>query len=98
MSIIETINVNDEVIKLEMLDRTTRLDIFKKLKDDMKGSLIHERITCDNCLTQVNPLCEAVPVNKRNMLFGTKLFILLEPQCPVCNAFIPCETFFHIEN
>jgi hypothetical protein len=98
MSIIGTVNINDEVVKLEMLDRSTRLDYFKKLKSDMKGSLILECIVCNNCLTRVNPLCETVPVNKRNMLFGTKLFILLEPQCPVCNAFIPCETFFHIEN
>lgn len=81
-----------------MLDRTTRLDIFKKLKDNMKGSLIMERIVCDNCLTQVNPLCEAVAINQKNILFGTKLFILPEPQCPVCGTFIPYEMFVHILN
>ena len=60
--------------------------------------MVLERIVCNNRFTQVNPLCEAVPVNIRNMALDTKSYIVLEPQCPVCGTFIACETFFHIEN
>ena len=81
-----------------MLDRKKRLDYFKKLTVAMKGSMILERIVCNNCLTLVNPLCEAVPVNVRHMLLGTKKYAVLEPQCPVCYTLIPCELFFHVEN
>jgi len=95
---IEPINLASEVVKLEMIDRGRRLDHIKELINSVKGLMVLERIVCNNCLTQVNPLCEVVPVNIRNMEFGTKSYTVLEPQCPVCSTFIPAEQFFHIES
>ena len=95
---IELTNMTDEVVKLEMLDMGKRLFHVKKLIASLKDSLVLERIVCTNCLTLVNPLCECVPVNLRDMEFGTKSYTILEPQCPVCGTFIPSEQFLHIEN
>ena len=81
-----------------MPDRGKRLDYIKKLIATMNGSMVLERIICNHCLTQVNAISDAVPVNIRNMAVGTKRFVILEPQCPICGSFIACETFFHIEN
>jgi hypothetical protein len=90
--------ISYESLQLELPDRGKRHEYLKKLIATMKGSIILERIACNNCLTIVNPLCEAVPVNVRKMAVGAKTYVVLEPQCPVCGTFIACETFFHIEN
>ena len=95
---IELTTITDEVVKLEMLDMGKRLDYIKTLIPSLKGSLVLERVVCKNCLTLVNPLCEAVSVNVRNLEFGTKSYTVLEPQCPVCGTFIPSEQFLHAEN
>ncbi len=94
----ETNDISYESFQLEMPDRRKRLEYLKKLMATMKDSIILERIACNNCLTIVNPLCEAVPVNIRNMALSTKSYTVLEPQCPVCGTFIPGQTFFHINN
>jgi hypothetical protein len=91
---IEMIDINNDVVRLEMLDAKMRIDTVKSLK----GPFIFERITCDNCLTQVNPLCPKVLVNKRVIRVGATTNTVLEPQCPVCGNFIPAEQFFHILN
>jgi hypothetical protein len=95
---IELTNITDEVVKLEMLDMGRRLDHIKTLMTSLKSSLVLERIVCSNCLTLINPLCEFVPVNIRNMDLGSKSYTVMEPQCPVCGAFIQGEQFLHIAN
>ena len=94
----ELTSINEEIVKLEMIDMSIRLQHIKNLIASGKGSLVLERIVCSNCLTLVNPLCEFVPVNTRNMKCGTKSYIIMEPQCPVCGAFITAEQFVRIVN
>ena len=79
-----------------MIDRGKRLDIMKQLIISLKGSLVLDRAVCTNCLTQVNPISEIVPVNVRIMEFGTESYTTLEPKCPVCGTFIQAEQFLHV--
>jgi hypothetical protein len=95
---IEGLTITFELVKLEMLDKRTRLDYINNLIAAMKGSLIMECIFCNQCLTQVNPLSETVLVNVREMAFGAKAFTVLEPQCPICGTLLSGEHFIHIEN
>ena len=94
----ETINIPYEEVKLQMLEMRQRLDYVRRLISTMKGSLVLERISCNECLTQVNPLCETVLVNIRTITFGKKSFEVLEPKCPVCGTFITSEQFLRPES
>ena len=91
---IETKDINNDVVRLEMPATEKRVGAIKRLK----GPFVFDRIICDNCLTVVNPLSPEVWVNKRNISFGLTINIVYEPQCPVCGNFIVAEHFFHIEN
>ena len=91
----KTIDISGEVVRLEILNAKERIDVIKSLK----GPFILERITCDICLTQVNPLSPQVLVNKRVISFGCDTTnTVLEPQCSVCGNFIAAEQFFHLIN
>ena len=52
---IERTNINEDVVKLEMIDASIRLACIKELIPSIKGSLILERVVCSNCMTMVNP-------------------------------------------
>ena len=94
----ELTSINEEIVKLEMIDMNIRLHHIKNLIASGKGSLVLERVVCSNCMTVVNPLSAFVLVNVRKMEFGSKSYTVLEPQCPVCSVFIPAEQFVHVAN
>ena len=94
----ELTNINEEIVKLEIIDISIRLQHIKNLIASGKGSLVLERVVCSNCMTVVNPLSKFVLVNVRKMEFGSKSYTVMEPQCPICSAFITSEQFVHIVN
>ncbi len=90
----ESIEISNEIIMLETLDLKTRVETIRNLE----GPFVLAQITCENCLTRVNPLNPSILVNKRTVSFGSVTNVVLEPQCPVCGNFIRAEQFFHLEN
>ena len=90
----ETLDIINDIVRLEIMDVKKRLDIIRNLK----GPYILDRTTCKNCLTVVNVLHPMVLVNQRHISIGSMVNIILEPECPCCCCFIPAEDFFHTEN
>lgn len=91
---IETIDISNDIVRLEIMDMKKRLAIIRSLK----GPYVLDRITCTHCLTMVNVLHPGVLVNKRHISIGSIVNTVLEPECPCCGCFIPAEDFFHAEN